>query len=335
MTEYTTQRIPRTEIPGCSLIQDLLPLYLENEVTPESHVLIADHIQRCERCSGYLAGAQSMRGQIIRDQQALKQAQQVGVQVAQVQQPVSNSLGRKIWQFLMVVSWMIGLLVTFIGVAAGEPPPFVVGQVLFFLAVAGFLAARLAGGTAWRVLAGMTGITGLLVIVVGLLQDNEQLGPLGFFAGMILLAVAGWSLLSSRNTVAVQPSAAAQGSTRAVLKAIFSILGAGILLAINVLCAFAIADAPNTGPGAFVAVVAALVSTLGLLELNQRRNWIKDLATPAIKRRLQGWLMLGGGAVWSLLVMQSWGISSVGFMLAVGIGGALLMGGSWWNQRVK
>ncbi len=43
----TTQRhrMPRAEIPGCALVQDLIPLYLDGEVTPESHVLIADHLQ--------------------------------------------------------------------------------------------------------------------------------------------------------------------------------------------------------------------------------------------------------------------------------------------------
>ncbi len=73
MTDWTTQRMPYAEIQGCALVQDLLPLYLDGEVTHESHVLIADHLGRCERCSGFLAGAQSVRAQMLKEQRAMRQ----------------------------------------------------------------------------------------------------------------------------------------------------------------------------------------------------------------------------------------------------------------------
>lgn len=66
--ESTTTRIAPLGTPNCTLVQDLLPLYIEGEVSPGSRDLIVEHLGRCERCAGYLAGAQSVRGQLRRDQ---------------------------------------------------------------------------------------------------------------------------------------------------------------------------------------------------------------------------------------------------------------------------
>jgi hypothetical protein len=71
MTSYetTTTRLaggPEPEL--CALVQDLLPLYLDGEVSATSRDLITDHLGRCERCAGFLAGAQSVRVQLRRDQ---------------------------------------------------------------------------------------------------------------------------------------------------------------------------------------------------------------------------------------------------------------------------
>src|SRR3712207_4963471 len=99
----TTQRyrLPHAEIPGCALVQDLIPLYLDGEVTPESHALMADHLQQCARCSGYLAGARTVRAQILNEQQTLRAAQVKQPSVAQVREPVAGSLGVALWQSLM------------------------------------------------------------------------------------------------------------------------------------------------------------------------------------------------------------------------------------------
>jgi predicted anti-sigma-YlaC factor YlaD len=48
----------------CALIQDTLPLYLEDEVSPDSRSLIIEHLSNCPHCAGYLAGAQSARGHL-------------------------------------------------------------------------------------------------------------------------------------------------------------------------------------------------------------------------------------------------------------------------------
>jgi hypothetical protein len=65
--ETTTTRLAREELGACILIEDLLPLYMEGEVSPGSRDLIVEHLARCERCAGFLAGAQSVRAQLRRD----------------------------------------------------------------------------------------------------------------------------------------------------------------------------------------------------------------------------------------------------------------------------
>ena len=69
MTAYetTTSRLLQQELGACVLIQDLLPLYVEGEVSPGSRELIAEHVARCERCAGYLAGTQNTLSQLRRD----------------------------------------------------------------------------------------------------------------------------------------------------------------------------------------------------------------------------------------------------------------------------
>src|SRR5689334_7591506 len=75
MTAYesTTVQINSAEYGSCALIQDLLPLYLEGEVSSGSRDTIVEHLARCERCAGYLAGAQSVRAQLRRDRSAREQ----------------------------------------------------------------------------------------------------------------------------------------------------------------------------------------------------------------------------------------------------------------------
>jgi hypothetical protein len=69
MTAYesTTSRLLQHELGACVLIQDLLPLYVEGEVSPGSRDMIVEHVARCERCAGYLAGTQNALIQLRRD----------------------------------------------------------------------------------------------------------------------------------------------------------------------------------------------------------------------------------------------------------------------------
>src|SRR5436190_5179227 len=69
MTAYesTTARLLHEELGACVLIQDLLPLYVEGEVSPGSRDMIMEHVARCERCAGYLAGTQNALAQLRRE----------------------------------------------------------------------------------------------------------------------------------------------------------------------------------------------------------------------------------------------------------------------------
>jgi hypothetical protein len=65
--ESTTRRM-REDQPGlCALIQDALPFYLENELSPEARAFVDTHLETCDRCASFLAGAQSVRGQVRRE----------------------------------------------------------------------------------------------------------------------------------------------------------------------------------------------------------------------------------------------------------------------------
>ncbi len=72
MTTYesVTTRLAQQELGDCALIQDLLPLYAEGEVSPASRELIGEHVARCERCAGYLAGTQHRLAQLGRERAA-------------------------------------------------------------------------------------------------------------------------------------------------------------------------------------------------------------------------------------------------------------------------
>ena len=60
--ESTTVRLDPHKT--CILIEDLLPLYMEGEVSPGSRDMIVEHLAVCDRCAGFLAGAQSVRSHL-------------------------------------------------------------------------------------------------------------------------------------------------------------------------------------------------------------------------------------------------------------------------------
>lgn len=105
-----TQRIA-VEHTDCALVQDLLPLYLDNEVSPESHARIAEHIQRCERCANYLAGARSVRGQLLRGQQTAGSNAGATPAVSPTQHGGSSTTGSNIGRILLMAAGAIGMLI--------------------------------------------------------------------------------------------------------------------------------------------------------------------------------------------------------------------------------
>jgi predicted anti-sigma-YlaC factor YlaD len=81
--ESTTRRVSQDGPRICALIQDVLPFYLEGEVSPESRILIGEHLSECELCASFLAGAQSvhahlrhenmLRGRVVDDDRRAQQ----------------------------------------------------------------------------------------------------------------------------------------------------------------------------------------------------------------------------------------------------------------------
>jgi predicted anti-sigma-YlaC factor YlaD len=63
----STTSLLHQDLQVCTLIQDLLPLYVEGEVSANSREAIVQHLSQCERCAAFLAGAQSVRTQLRRE----------------------------------------------------------------------------------------------------------------------------------------------------------------------------------------------------------------------------------------------------------------------------
>lgn len=335
MTDYTTQRMPHAEISGCALVQDLLPLYLDGEVTHESHVLIADHVQRCERCSGFLAGSQSVRTQMLREQQMLKQAQSSGPSVAQVQQPVANSLRHTVWLLLTSLSWLGGLALTFVGIMSFTPLMLMIGLLMVGFGVVSMTASHQAGGFVGKALLLLTGLTGLLLIGDPILDPwaAHRHNPLTLLAGLPLLALPLWALWPGRQAqggTPQQPASTPRGSGVAISSAFISLAMAAGLAMIALFGLWMIVAAGMTIDGQFMGVMLALIGIAGLLELNQRRGWIAEWAAPQQKRQLLAWMLIVGGIVLFLVLLGSHGARSglVSLLVAAGLAAT-----GWWMQR--
>lgn len=137
--ESTTMHILRQEAGTCALIQDLLPLYLEGEVSTGSRDVIVEHLAQCDRCAGFLAGTQSARAQLRRDG-----AQRA--QVVQRDQPARQALS--IGQRRAMLCAMLALCVlgggggslVGVGLSYGPPGPFFVGLLICLACFSGLVA---------------------------------------------------------------------------------------------------------------------------------------------------------------------------------------------------
>lgn len=65
--ESTTQRMPGEQPGLCALVQDMLPFYIEGEVSEESRAFIDGHLAQCERCGSFMAGARSVQAHLARE----------------------------------------------------------------------------------------------------------------------------------------------------------------------------------------------------------------------------------------------------------------------------
>ena len=59
--ESATRRMHDEQPTVCALVQDTLPFYLDNELSPESRAYIDAHLESCDRCASFLTGARSVQ----------------------------------------------------------------------------------------------------------------------------------------------------------------------------------------------------------------------------------------------------------------------------------
>jgi predicted anti-sigma-YlaC factor YlaD len=99
--ETTTTHLPHQELNVCALVEDLLPLYIEGEVSPGTRDMLVEHLAHCDHCAGFLAGAQSTGLQLRRDQQAR-------AQVITADQPARQAITRGQSVFRNLVELALG-----------------------------------------------------------------------------------------------------------------------------------------------------------------------------------------------------------------------------------
>jgi Putative zinc-finger len=139
--ESTTIHMLRQESGTCALVQDLLPLYLEGEVSTGSRDVIVEHLAQCDRCAGFLGGTQSARVQLRRDG-----AQRA--QIVQRDQPARQALSigqRRAMLFAMLALCALGgggssLLIASLSHGVGGPGPFFVGLLICLTCFSGLVA---------------------------------------------------------------------------------------------------------------------------------------------------------------------------------------------------
>jgi hypothetical protein len=191
MTAYesTTVQINNAEYGSCALIQDLLPLYLEGEVSSGSRDTIVEHLGRCERCAAYLAGAQSVRAQLRRDRTA---RERVAERVAP--RPALSQSSRLANLIMMLSLCGLGALATLLfWLGAEHHSPILLGGMVLGVASAGGLAGlarrqRQLTLPRWIVLLSSCVLGALATI---LLAVPRQPGPLMMGMVMLMLAISG------------------------------------------------------------------------------------------------------------------------------------------------
>ncbi len=184
--ETTTMRLTQQELGSCALIQDLLPLYIEGEVSPSSRDLIVEHLARCERCAGFMAGAQTTMAQLRRET-ALQ------VNVVQRDEPARKTVKTGQWLLKLIATFTICVIGAFCavliagGAGSGVPAMSVVG-LLAGLCCFGALAAVAQHSIRMSLLrwAGMSAgcIVGVIGCALAVLSRGE---PLGVLTMLVLL----------------------------------------------------------------------------------------------------------------------------------------------------
>jgi len=232
----------------CALVQDLLPLYIDNEVSPESHARIAIHIAQCERCAGYLAGARSVRAQLLRDQQVVRTPAAVppatrtpaGSAGALPPRPTMNTLLPKVKQILLIAAAAIGALILVpvlipVAIVAAIPVGvFMIGRELWRRwGGQSFPSLAFPTGSASAMLAAVVSLVTVLVcaglIFSGLVVLTETWEPAGQLAGILMLIFGSSGLVTINQRRGWLPQYASPSAVPELFK--FILLGGSVLAA--------------------------------------------------------------------------------------------------------
>lgn len=121
--ESTTRRM-KPEKPGlCALIQDMLPFYLEGDVSPQSRQFVENHLEECERCASFLAGGQSVQAHFRREAGTRSVVMR---QDRPAQHLIASGRRRLIGHVLTIVGGLALLVLAFgvlSGILNGSPSP--------------------------------------------------------------------------------------------------------------------------------------------------------------------------------------------------------------------
>jgi anti-sigma factor RsiW len=191
--DTTTSRLDLAPTPEiCALVQDLLPLYLEGEVNPGSRDTIVNHLARCERCAGYLAGAQSMRVQLRREAASHMQARTAALPEQQALQRWQRMLAGFTALFISIVGGLASIALAS-GLYTGQPALAFLGLLIGSGALAALLTlaravAPLAGNRLQQIGAGV--LVGVVAPLIG--QSHNEM----FQITAMFMALAALTLVS-------------------------------------------------------------------------------------------------------------------------------------------
>lgn len=250
--EYTPETEPNRDM--CALVQDLLPLYLDDEVSMDSRALIAAHLNECPHCAGFLAGARSVREQLRRERQR-ETSRLLGTNpipaLAHIGVKIIGAFGLAVCAVLSV----IGLFPLLNGSRTSWLMPIMYGVSLhtlygvFCLIVVGYLSLKLVNENAEETaLTLMLSIVGILAAGFGLMIPiyNSSYALLG----LTLFAVAIASLTQQRSRLH-------HLSPREFVK--YGIGLSAATLGITILLSFA-SVRPNYGSGGYINAYPAPTS---------------------------------------------------------------------------
>lgn len=317
----------------CALVQDLLPLYIDNEVSPESHRRIANHIAHCERCAGYLSGARSVRAQLLRDQHTVH-APAAGPSVTQAPQPVVNTGLPKLGRWLLIASAIIGglILVPFlipVGIVAAIPIGlFLIGKAIWNRIPRGS-GERAASGANRALATAVLSILAALVCGGIILAGTAELLSEGRYDGHNYRAFHS-SVQPAFPKISPSPYNEQGEPDR------FNVTPQERGNETHVTPqewgneTYTVRGSPYI-QDRLMTILITLAGIVGLILLNQKRGWLPHYATPPRVRQLIRFALVSAGVLAIVFTVQAVLLgTSIGLSVLVA---SIVLGGLWWLRR--